>query len=82
MYHFSFFQSIQVKKLSIYIVKVHYCPDKYMSLLRSLTDMGQAVPPVSPEVIKILLFQRSRQLLDAPAEHVKPRELCDGKMFQ
>jgi hypothetical protein len=49
---------------------------------RSFTGKGLAVPPVSPEVIKILLFQRSRRQLDAPAEHVKPRELCDGRMFQ
>jgi hypothetical protein len=48
----------------------HYCPDKNISLLRSLTTRGCAVPPVSPEVIKILLLQRSSRLPDAPSEHV------------
>ena len=38
-----------------------------------LNDRGGAVPPVSPEVIKILLLQRSCQLMDAPPEHVVSR---------
>ena len=42
---------------------------------------GGAVPPVSPEVIKILLFQRSCRLVDAPLEHVIFRESCDGSMI-
>ena len=51
-----------------------------MSLLSELYRQGRAVPPVSPEVIKILLFQRSRRQSDAPAEHVRPGELCDGRI--
>ena len=46
-----------------------------------LNDRGGAVPPVSPEVIKILLFQRSCRLMDAPSEHVISRESCDGSMI-
>ena len=46
-----------------------------------LNDHGGAVPPVSPEVIKILLFQRSCRLMDAPSEHVISRESCDGSMI-
>ena len=45
-----------------------------------LNVRGGAVPPVSPEVIKILLLQRSCRLMDAPSEHVIPREFCDGSM--
>jgi len=36
------------------------------------------VPPVAPEVINILLFQRRRQLLDALSEHFNGREILNG----
>jgi hypothetical protein len=45
-----------------------------------LNDRGGTAPPVSPEVIKILLFQRSCRLMDAPSEHVISREFCDGSL--
>ena len=39
---------------------------------------GDAGPPVSPEVIVILLILRKLRLTDAPSEHVPARELCYG----
>ena len=45
-----------------------------------LNVRGGAVPPVSPEVIKILLFQRSCRLMDAPSEHIISKESCDGSI--
>ena len=46
-----------------------------------LNVRGGAVPPVSPEVIKILLFQRSCRLMDAPSEHVISREFYDESIL-
>ena len=40
------------------------------------------VPPVAPEVINILLFQRSRQLQDAPPDHVNAIEVFGGSNSQ
>jgi len=42
---------------------------------------GVAVPPVSPEVINILLLQRSCRMHDALSEHVDARELSVWSMF-
>jgi hypothetical protein len=49
-----------------------------MSLLWSWIYKGGASPPVSPEVIDILLLQRSCWQMDAPSEHVKARMICDS----
>jgi hypothetical protein len=40
-----------------------------------------AIPPVSPEVINILLFPRSEKGMDAPSEHIIVNRLSDGRMF-
>jgi|ADurb_H2B_02_Slu_FD_contig_61_1244888_length_429_multi_3_in_0_out_0_1 hypothetical protein len=47
-----------------------------------LNVRGGCVPPVSPEVIKILLFQRSCRLMDAPLEHVMYRAFRDECKIQ
>ena len=66
-----------IRKISNVQIDTVKAQDKNMSLLRSLTTRGGAVPPVSPEVIKILLLQRSCRLPDAPAEHVFAGEWSD-----
>jgi len=42
---------------------------------------GGCLPPVSPEVINILLFPRSEKGMDAPSEHIIVNRLSDGRMF-
>jgi len=42
---------------------------------------GSALPPVAPEVIHILLLQRSNRLPDAPAEHVIGSEVSGIGFF-
>jgi len=52
-----------------------------MTPLPGLYGKGGAVPPVSPEVIHILLLQRSSRLPDGPSEHVFAMEFfCEGKL--
>jgi len=43
---------------------------------------GSSLPPVAPEVINILLLQRSNRLPDAPVEHVVARVLSGEGKFQ
>ncbi|MBP7507488.1 MAG: hypothetical protein KA807_06695 [Prolixibacteraceae bacterium] len=50
-----------------------HAPHKSRAGSSELNVRGNAVPPVSPEVIKILLFQRSCRLMDTPSEHVFSR---------
>ena len=53
-----------------------YCPAP-----AELNSQGGAGPPVSPEVIVILLILRRYRLTDALSVHVSARELCNGREF-
>jgi len=57
---------------------LHLYPINNMSLLQSLMVEGRALPPVAPEVIQILLLQRSYQWRDDPTDHVIASKISVG----
>jgi hypothetical protein len=65
-----------------YLLGLSFC-NPYCPTLSELNGGGgSSLPPVAPEVINILLLQRSNWLPDAPSEHIVARVFSVGGKFK